>query len=285
MIMRARTKNRIVKIIQITGLAIITFVTVFPIYWILILSLIPVTDFLNYRLDWIIPPRITFDYYMDVFLRTNYFLYYKNSLIVACITTVATIMVASLAGYSIGRINFKGKDVLSNMILFTYIMPSVLFIIPMFKLIVAFNLQNTLVSLMIAYMTFALPFCIWMLKGFFKSLPPNLEDAALIDGTGVFGAFWRVVLPLVLPGIVAAAMFTFLLCWNEYLFSMVFVTKEAARTLPVGLVTRYVSTHTQPPDWSRMMGASLIGAIPVYLLFIFLQKYLVQGMAAGAIKE
>jgi len=134
-------------------------------------------------------------------------------------------------------------------------------------------------------MSFAMPFCIWMLRGYFLSLPPSLEEAALIDGATITKAFLKVILPLALPGLVAAAVYTFVLSWNEFLFAFTYIDKDSMRTIPVGVVSRFVHVVMNANDWTMVMVSSIIASIPVYILFCFIQKHLVQGLAAGAVKE
>jgi len=279
-------KNKKIKrVLKLCLLTIFVMGILFPIYWIFLVSAIPSKNLLSQTLAWLIPKGLTLEYYKSLLDTTNYERFYFNSIVVSTITTVLTLIIAALGGYSLGRLKFKGKKVIGRLILFTYVVPPVLLLIPLFQLIVKFHLQNNFVGLIISYMTFALPFCLWMLRGFFSSLPEGIEEAAMIDGTSVFGAFYRIVLPLTTPGLVASAMFTFMLCWNEFLFAMVFINDDVYRTIPVGVVSRFVTTTMVPSDWSKIMAASMMAAIPVYLLFIFLQKYLVQGLAAGSVKE
>ena len=266
-------------------LALFLIGILFPIYWILIVSVIPSKNLLSQTLSWLIPKDASLEYYRSLIETTNYLRYYLNSIIIAGVTTFCTLIVASMGGYSLARLSFKGKRTIGRLILFTYVVPPVLLLIPLFQLIVKFHLNNKYLGLILAYMTFALPFCMWMLRGFFLSLPESIEEAAWIDGTTVFGSYIRVVLPLAKPGLVASAMFTFLLCWNEFLFALVFINNDALRTIPVGVVTRFLTTVMVPSDWSKIMAASILGALPVYLLFVFLQKHLVQGLAAGSVKQ
>ncbi len=284
----ALTHKNIQKIKDILKrLLLVLFVIgiLFPIYWIFLVSVIPSKNLLSQDLSWLIPREISLQYYKELLATTNFGKYYLNSLVIASITTILTLIVATLGGYSLARLHYPGRNLLGRLILFTYIVPPVLLLIPLFQIITQFHMQNKFIGLIIAYMTFSLPFCLWMLRGFFLSLPASIEEAALIDGASVFGAFYRVVLPLAAPGLVASAMFTFMLCWNEFLFALVFINNDDLKTVPVGVVTRFITTTMVPSDWSKVMAASIMSAIPVYLLFIFLQRFLIQGLAAGSVKE
>lgn len=266
-------------------LAGLFFLILFPIYWVFVVSVIPSSNLLSESLGWLIPRNASGQYYWSLLQTTNYVRYYFNSVVVAGITTLLTVFVAAMAGYSLARLPFRGRHVLGRIILFTYVVPPVLLLIPLFQLIVRFRLNNTYAGLILAYMTFALPFSMWLMRGFFLTLPESIEEAAWIDGTSIFGSFARVVLPLAKPGLVSAAMFTFILCWNEFLFALVFINNDAMRTIPVGVVSRFLTTVMVPSDWSHIMAASILGALPVYALFVVLQNHLVQGLATGSVKQ
>lgn len=266
-------------------LAVMMFFVLFPIYWQFVMSVSDASVVNSGTLSWLIPKSITLEHYKTLFERSDFMQFFWSSLIVAGVTTIVTLAVSTLGGYALGRIRFKKKRLVGRLILFTYIVPSVLLLIPLFTMIVTMGVQNTKFSLIMAHMTFALPFCLWMLRGFFSSLPAGLEEAAMIDGCSTFQAFRRVMLPLAAPGMVAAAMFTFMLSWNEYLFAMVFTTNNAGQTLPVGIVSNFYNTIMTPQDWCTIMAAAVLVSLPVYFLFLVLQKYLVQGLAAGSVKE
>ena len=278
-------ESKITRVFQYLLLAVFMFLLLFPIYWQFIMSVSISGNVLSSDLDWLMPKVITTVYYEKLFFRTDFFRFFFNSTYIAVVTTLLTLVLSAMGGYSLGRIRFTGRKLVGRLILFTYVIPSVLLLVPLFTFIVNMNLLNTKASLVLSYMTFSLPFCLWMLRGFFASLPKGIEEAALIDGCSIFGSFLRVILPLSAPGLVAAAMFTFMLSWNEYLFALVFITNNAAQTLPIGIVTNFFNSIMTPEDWCTIMAAAVLVSIPVYFLFIFLQKYLVSGLAAGAVKE
>lgn len=278
-------KNKVKRYIQIAVVVILSLITVFPIYWITVVAFSPSSSFLSTDNSWLIPTNVTLEHFIYVFKNSDFLIYAVNSLVVASVTTIITLVISSFGGYSLGRLRYKGRDTIGKLILFTYIVPSVLLVIPLFTCIVNLNLQDNPIGLVLSYLTFSIPFCIWMLKGFFSSLPAALEEAAMLDGTSRMGAFIRIILPLAAPGIVAAAMFTFLLSWNEYLFALVFITKDTMRTLPVGIVASFTNINMDPESWANVMAASLMSSIPVFILFLLLQKHLISGMAAGAVKQ
>lgn len=278
-------ESKVSRFFKLLLLAVMMFFVLFPIYWQFIMSVSDASVVNSGTLSWLLPTHVTLEHYRKLFERSDFMQFFWNSLIVASITTIVTLIVSTMGGYALGRIRFKKKRLVGRLILFTYVVPSVLLLVPLFTMIVRMGAQNTKFSLIMAHMTFALPFCLWMLRGFFSSLPKGLEEAAMIDGCSTFQAFRLVILPLASPGMVAAAMFTFMLSWNEYLFAMVFTTNNAGQTLPVGIVSNFYNTIMTPQDWCTIMAAAVLVSIPVYFLFLVLQKYLVQGLAAGSVKE
>ena len=272
------------RTLNLALLVITAIVNFFPIYWLIITPLKPASHILSRDLGSLFPRILTLSNYLEILHTEKFLRYLLNSTLVATTATLITILVSTLGGYSLARLNFPGRRLLGRLILFTYIVPSVLLVVPMFSLFVNFGLQNSYLGLVLAHITLGIPFSIWMLRGFFMSLPEELEEAAMIDGATRVGALFRIILPLSAPGIVAAAMFTFILSWNEYLFALVFINDDAIRTLPVGIAATFMSVNMQGIQWARLMSASVFSSIPVFLIFLWLQKMLVQGLSAGAVK-
>jgi len=273
----------LIDIVKYGCIAIMTLVAVFPVYWGVVTSLKPFHEMLRY------PPRFllehfTLEHYVGVLSEPllPFALFYRNSVIVSSATTLLVILVSSFAAYSLSRLEFPFKDLLANLILFVYLVPRVFLVIPMYLIFGRMHLLNTYWSLILSYSAFAMPFCIWLLKGFFDDIPHELEDSARIDGCTRVGAIFRVILPLSLSGIVAAAMFSFVLCWNEYLFSNTFVKSNAVRTIAVGM-NLYTRGETVA-YWGELLSSAVMASIPPIALFVFLQKYLVSGFSAGAVK-
>jgi multiple sugar transport system permease protein len=192
-------------------------------------------------------------------------------------------VICSLGGYALAKVKFFGNNLIGTLVLYTYVVPSVLIVIPIFVVITKFQLQNAYLSLIMAYTSFSIPFCMWLLRGYFVSIPNEPEDAAMVDGTSRIGALFRIVLPLSLPGIAAAAMFSFVLSWNEFLFALVLINDEDMKTLPVGIASFWTNTITMEM-WSYILASSVIAIIPVFIVFLFIQRYMIEGLAAGAIK-
>lgn len=206
----------------------------------------------------------------------------KNSTIVAVLTTAVSMAIAVCGGYGLARFRFAGRNFLSYFILICEFLPASLLILPMFLIMTKLNLHNTYGGLILCYITFSIPFCTWMMKGFFETIHVSLEEAAMIDGCNRFSAFVRVVAPLTLPGLVSTAIFSFITAWNEFLFASIFLKTYDRWTLPVGLMS--FDGH-YAIDWNSLMAGSVLVTLPIVVIFLLLQKYLISGMTAGAVKQ
>ena len=233
----------------------------FPLLWMLLTSVKPESEL------FVIPPallpgEITFEHYRRLLVETPFLTYLKNSALLAGGTTLVVILIATLGAHSLVRFSYPGRERLATLVLFTYLLPSVV--------------------LIIAYTTFALPYALWLLRSFMKAIPEDLESAALVDGATRMQAFVDVILPQALPGIISTAMFTAILAWNEYLYALVLVNSDAARPLTTGVINMLVTSFNI--EWSLLMAASVMMSVPLIVVFAFLQSYLTRGFSAGAIK-
>jgi ABC-type glycerol-3-phosphate transport system permease component len=228
-----------------------------------------------------IPTEFTLVQFEQAINKWRFGLFLQNTIVVAVLTTILTTVVASLAAYSLVRLRYPGRQSLARSILFVYLIPGGLLFIPLFILMQRLGLLNSLFSLVITYQTFAIPFCTWMLIGYFRGIPPELEEQALIDGCTRLQAMRKVLIPLAAPGLVAAAIFTFTLAWNEFLYALIFINVNSARTLPVGLAGLIRGDIYL---WGPMMAGSVLAAVPVMALYMTAQRFVVQGLAAGAVK-
>ena len=263
---------------------VLSFIAVFPIYFMIVGSISPVETFLRRDLGEILLPRAFVGDHLAVVAFDPVFLRFAlNSMIVATATTVISVAIATLGAYSLARLRFPGSEVLGRFVLLTYTIPSVLLLIPLFKIVVTLNLANNLIALVITYTTFSVPFCLWLLRSYFQSLPRDLEEAAMVDGASRLGALFRVILPLSIPGIVATGLFAFILAWNEFLFALVFTTTSDVKTLPIGVSTTFTAEQTAT-DWAVAMSASTLSAVPIFIIVLILQRGLVRGITAGAVK-
>jgi multiple sugar transport system permease protein len=255
-------------------------VMLFPFYWMIVSSF--KTDAELFELvPTLVPSTVSVGFYERLLVGTPFVRYFVNSGIVSLITTSLVIVVATLAAYSLARFQFRGREPFALSMLVGQMFPSVLLAIPIFVILSQLGLLNSFVGLVMAYVTFALPFCTWMLRGHFMNVPLELEEAAMIDGATRLGAMVRITLPLAAPGIAATAILGFLLAWNEYLFAAVLITQDDLKTLPVGL-SGYISPWFV--DYGVLMAGSVMASVPVIVFFVLVQRYIIAGLTAGAVK-
>lgn len=267
----------------LSGLLLFTF---FPLFWMVSSAIKPIDDLFVIPPQWV-PERPTLAAMDSVVTgdmgRPSLFLdYFKNSIIVTVGTTLLALVVATLAAYALSRYPFRGSNKLMLSILSLQMFPQAMLLISFYLIFLQLRLLNTFQGLILANATFAVPFSIWMLKGFFDTVPREIEEAALIDGCTRLSVLPRIVLPLVTPGLLAAGVYTFLIAWDEYLFASTLMVQPEMRTLPPGIIQSFVGQFYL--NWPNVMAASVLITIPVTLLFVFFQKYLVQGLTAGAVK-
>ncbi len=277
-------KKKIVTALVVILVAGICLWAVFPFAWILSTSFKPASEV--YTAPTLIPQNPTLDGYVSMlFSRAKQFDFRQwlfNSVFISLCTTAFSLVIAGLGGYGISRFRFRGRKILSYTILMTQVLPGSLLIIPLYIIMNSLHLIDTLWALIFAYTTFSVPFCTWMLKGFFDTIPQSLDDAARVDGCNYLGAFFRVVLPLAKPGLLATGLFSFITGWNEYLYASVLVQRYEHWTITVGLAS-FVGQYAT--DWAAVMAGATIITVPVLILFLCLQKHLVSGMTAGAVKQ
>jgi ABC-type glycerol-3-phosphate transport system permease component len=228
----------------------------------------------------LIPSAITFENYTSV-LSLDYVRFFWNSLVVAVGTTVLALLFGIGASYAFSRLHFTGRKPLLTAILLTQLLPLAVLIIPIYRVARSLQLLNTHPGLMIAYLTFDLPVAIWLMRGFYVSIPRELEEAAQLDGATAFQAFRQVALPLAVPGIIATAAYCFFMAWQDFMFALVFMSDNDMRTLPLG-VLGYIGEHQT--DWGRLMAASVMLMIPVFVIFALVQRQFVSGLTRGAVK-
>jgi multiple sugar transport system permease protein len=228
---------------------------------------------------WIDHP--TLSNYFRLFREYDFARYFFNSAFVSSVTAIISTSLSAFAGYSLARFSFPGKSFLSFLILLTQMIPVIAVIIPLFLWFQSLHLLNTYWALIIAYNAFAIPFCTWLLRGFFMDIPAELEEAALIDGASEVGAFLRVVLPISLPGLLATLIFSFILSWQEFLFAVTFTNSSELRTLTVGIAAMRGKDIV---DWGLLNAGVVVTTIPLAILFAFIQRFLVKGLTAGAVK-
>jgi multiple sugar transport system permease protein len=254
--------------------------TAIPFYWMIATSLKHDKEIYGYEAT-LIPERPTFANYATVFRETPYMLYLRNSVVVAVGSTVLSMIIACLGAYAIARLNFPGRALLARGLVFTYLVPTSLLFIPMFAMMSVLRLTDSLYGLTIAYLGFDVPFCTWLLMGYFKSVPVELEEAARVDGCNRVSALLRVVLPMSLPALVVVTFFSFTHAWNEFLYAHVFTSTTSARTVTTGLVN-FMSQDVF--FWGPLMASTVMSALPPVLMFLVFQRWVVKGLTLGGVK-
>ncbi|HLH71876.1 MAG TPA: carbohydrate ABC transporter permease [Chloroflexota bacterium] len=253
---------------------------VLPFFWILSTSLKPDDAIFSITPQWI-PTHPTLGHFQQLLNGTPFARYFLNSMIVSTVTAFWSVLVGICSAYAFSRYRFVGHGFWFRIVLSLQIFPYVVLVIPLYVLLYRLHLIDSYWGLIIAYATFSLPFAVYMLKGYLDSVPRELDEAAQIDGCSTFVALVRVVLPAAMPGVIATFLFGFVTAWNEYLFALTFITSTDMRTLPLGLALFFGEFTTQ---WGLIMAAAVTTSLPVVLIFLFLQRYLVAGWTAGATK-
>ncbi len=262
------------------AMAITLIYSFFPVYWMLVTS---VRDpKVLYNQVSLIPGPFSLESYKTLLAATDYPTWFTNSVLVASVTVVITLIFSVLIAYAVTRLHLRGKTAIIGSMLLAYMFPPLLVAIPLYTIFAQLGLANTHLALILSHCTITLPLGVWLLWGFFKQLPIDVEQAAMVDGCSRLGAFFRVVLPLSLPGVTTVAIFSFLLSWTDYTFALVMIDSDDQKTLPVGLET--MTGQYELRDGELMAGSTLI-ALPLLILFIFLNRYFIHGLAAGAVKR
>lgn len=259
----------------------ISFILVFPLIWLFFTAFKAKGEIFQFPtrllpLDW------TMENYVELFRITQFLRYFLNTVAVSIVAALVSIAIATSASYSLSRFRIPGAGVVAVALLLMYMLPEIVLGIPFMKIFLSLGLSDSLVALTVAYVSITLPFSVWMLRSYIESIPRALEEAALIDGCTRFQGFLRVIVPQAIPGIMATTIFTFILCWNEYLYALVLITSEQHKTLTLGL--SILLGETAIYSWGMLAAGSVLTVIPVIVLFVFFQKHIVTGFTAGAIK-
>jgi len=263
-------------------IAFVLLLALFPFYWMLVTSFRPNNELTNLDINPFYPHSPTLMHYMRLLTQTKYLLWFKNTVIVAVISTALSMVISILAGYALARLRFRGNSFVSGAIFIVYLVPTTLLFIPMAQVVQRLGLLNNPVALIVVYPTFLVPFCTWLLIGYFQTIPRELDECAMVDGATRFQALWRIVLPTAIPGVITAGIFAFTLSWNEFIYALVLVSSDNSRTLVVGVITQLVRGDLLP--WGMLMAGSLLGSIPVAILYSFFVEQYVAGLTAGAVK-
>ncbi len=277
----ARSTNlNAAKILVILGLVLGALFAGLPVLWMLASSFKSNTEIFAY------PPRLidasfSFAAYRAVLTDPEQRRFFFNSYLISALVTLFTVLVGVLAGYSFSRYNFRFKNLLSLVIIGVQSVPPITLMIPYFGLIVGLRLYDTYWALVLTYMVFTLPYAIIMMTGYFNTLPRELDEAVVIDGGSSAVALWRILVPISLPGIVSVCVYTFMLAWNEFLFALTLTRTNDMRTVPVG-IQLLMGQHSF--EWNQMMAMSVLGSLPVLILYLVFQRYFISGMTSGSVK-
>jgi multiple sugar transport system permease protein len=274
-----RIPDSIFRAVAILVVAILLLMLIFPLYF-MATTAFKIEREIYSELTWI-PREPTLANFTQVIYSFRIPVYLRNTLIVALTTTSIVVVVAILASYALTRLRFPGRAIMARGVLFVYLVPGSLMLIPMYLIIVKMRLQDTYTGLVIANMSFAVPFCTWLLMGYLRTISTEMEEAALIDGCNRLSALWYIVIPLSIPAIVTAGIFVFNGVWNEFIFALILTQDESRRMISVGLSNFYRTDYYMV---GPMMAGSLIAMSPVVLLYILAQRFVVSGLAAGAVK-
>lgn len=272
----------VIKIFRWLLLMTLLIIFVFPLYWMIVTSLQPVGGYAGDRTPHLIPKIVTLESYKYIINNIDFIKEYLNSLIVSISTTLIVVFLSAMAAYGFSRFTFIGKQkIIAGMLIFQ-MFPKIILVIPFFIFMRFLGLLSTNIGLIMSYTSFALPFTIWMLVGFFDSIPKSLDECAMIDGATPLQAFYKVILPLAAPGVVATALFAFVLSWQEYLFALVLSVRPGSALLTQGLAGMIQEWVTL---YEPMMAGAVLAIFPLIIIYFFLEKYLVRGLTAGAVKE
>lgn len=273
-------KNKFIRIaVLYLPLAVLLLFLLFPFYWTFVTSIKPEQELYGSIVTYW-PLNSTFESYRKLFFDFNFLQPMYNSFLVALITTVLSLVVSVLAAYAFSRYRFKGRKIFMMLFLTNNMFPTVLLLIPLYAIMRNIGILYTPMSLVLSYTTFTIPFSVWLLNGYLNDLPLSLEEAALVDGANKAKAFIKIILPVLVPCLVATGVYIFMTSWNEYTFAVMF-TNEANRTIPVALKNLIGQLGVQ---WDLLTAGGIITIIPVCIMFFFAQKRLVEGLTAGAVK-
>lgn len=263
-------------------LAIYLIMVLAPIYWMFVTSFKTDKEIVNVNKITFWPEIFTFENYISLFKQLDFGVYLKNSLILSLFTAVIVLIFSILGGYALARYRFKSKSVIIGFFLLSQMIPAVLLTIPIYIIYANVELINTKIGLLILYVIINAPFCLIIMRSFFERIPVSLEEAARVDGCNKIQALWRVIIPVLFPGIVAVFVFAFIGAWNDLLMGVIFTSSAKNWTIPVGMKSLIGKYNV---NWGELMAGGVIALLPTVVMFAFVQKYVVEGLTAGAVKE
>jgi multiple sugar transport system permease protein len=279
---REQLENNIIRVLKVMGLLIFILVVAFPFYWMIVSSLKSLEEILlkpaNLGLDL---GKIDFRAYYEVLFEHGFIRYISNSVYVSIITVLLSVTLATVGGYAVTRLRFRGRGFMSTSILLIYMFPAIVLVIPLYVIFSQMGLRDSIHVLILVYLAQTLPVALYMLRSYFQTLPAEMEEAGLIDGCSRLGVIWRIVIPLSAPALASVALYTFMIAWNEFLFAFMFLDTPEKFTLSRGVVQLESSVHLSK---QLVMAASVMVTIPILALFLLFERRLVGGLTAGAMK-
>mgnify|MGYP001016186908 CR=1 FL=1 len=276
--MEARSKLKMIFLYIVLCLFILF--ALFPIYWAIITSFKAPSEIFS-KVPTFFPKKFSFEGYATLFLKTDYPVNLMNSLTVSLIVSFLSVFASMLAAYAIARLNFRGRGAMSRSMFYAYIMPKTLLFIPIYILITTINLDNSIWGLIFIYPTLTIPYATWILASYFKTIPYEIEEAAIVDGCSRLKSMFRIIFPLSVPGIISTFIFSISICWSEYLYALIIINRSYQKTVSLALADMIVGDYVA---WGPLMGGAVISTIPITILYMLFSRFLVGGMVAGGVK-
>jgi len=265
------------------GLLPFVFFALFPFYFMIVTSLKANAELYNLKsIPFWVQSGVITDHYAYLFFRTDFLVWIKNSLIISVVATSVSLAISILAGYSLARLRFPGVGSFGTAVFITYLVPPTLLFLPLSQVVVWLGLADSIWALVVTYPTFLVPFCTWLLMGYFRTVPREVEECALVDGASRFQTLARIVLPMAVPGIVCAALFSFTLTWNEFIYALTFVSQTAHKTAVVGVTADLIRGDIY--YWGSLMAGAVVASLPIVIVYVWFLDYYVSGLTAGAVK-
>jgi multiple sugar transport system permease protein len=279
----SRTRQRWWTASSYANLAPFVFFALFPFYFMLVTSFKRNSELYNLKsVPFWIQNGVIGEHYSYLFQRTDFLVWMKNTLIISVLATGVSLAIAILAGYSLARLRFPGVGSFGTAVFITYLVPPTLLFLPLSQVVNWLGVSDSIWALVITYPTFLVPFCTWLLMGYFRTVPREVEECALVDGASRMQTLARIVLPMAVPGIVCAALFAFTLCWNEYIYALTFVSQTANKTAAVGVTADLIRGDIY--YWGSLMAGAVLASLPIVVIYVWFLDYYVSGLTAGAVK-
>jgi len=259
------------------------FFALFPFYFMLVTSFKPNAELYNLKsIPFWIQTGVITDHYRFLFTRTEFFVWIRNTLIVSVVATAVSVGLSILAGYSLARLRFRGAGTFGTAVFITYLVPPTLLFLPLSQVVVWLGISDSILALIVIYPTFLVPFCTWLLMGYFRTIPREVEECALVDGATRMQTLRRIVLPMAVPGIICALLFSFTLCWNEFIYALTFISQSAHKTAVVGVTADLIRGDIY--YWGSLMAGAVLASVPIVVCYVLFLDYYVSGLTAGAVK-